>query len=88
MIKVGDGVAEVDGSELELRCDFYHLIDELINTGVYESAQEIAKDLSRVAGILNMSNNGRLAMLFKYDVMASMKAESTLMHELDGDLND
>lgn len=85
MIKVADGVAQIDGSDLELRCDFYHLVEELIDCGAYEDAQDIAKDLSRVAAILNMSAAGRLAMLFKYDVIASMKAENTLMHEIGGE---
>lgn len=92
MIKVSDCSAQLAGTKEELRTDFYYTVRELINQGVYDDAQEISMDIGRVAGLLNMSEEARLSMLFKYDIKASLEAKARakscnheLMYELGSD---
>lgn len=92
MIKVSDGQVELAGSHEEVREDFYFLVRELIDKEVYDNAQELSLDVGRVAGLLNMSEEARLAMLFKYDIKATLSAKQDagklnphLMYEVGSD---
>lgn len=92
MIKVSDCTTQLAGTKEELRCDFFYVIKELLNQGVYKDAQDISIDVARCAGLLNMSDEARLSMLIKYDIKATLaviaereKKESELMHEVGSD---
>lgn len=92
MIKVGDCCVQLAGTQEEVREDFYFLVRELIDKEVYDNAQELSLDVGRVAGLLNMSDEARLAMLFKYDIKATLVAKQNngkenphLMYEVSDD---
>ena len=92
MIKVSDSAIQMAGTQEEIRQDFYYVLKELLNQGVYKDAQEISIDVARCAGLLNMSEEARLSMLFKYDIKATLavkeayeKKNPELMYEVGGD---
>lgn len=92
MIKVGDCSVQLAGSHEEIRNDVYYIVKELIDKGIYDDAQELSLDVGRVAGLLNMSEEARLSMLFKYDIKATMTAKQNekkenpqLMYEVGSD---
>lgn len=92
MIKVGDCCVQMAGTPEELRNDVYYIVRELLNQNVYDDAQELSLDIGRIAGLLNMSEEARLAMLFKYDIKATLTAKQNekkenpqLMYEVGSD---
>lgn len=84
MIKSNDSCTQVVGSIEELRLDFYNIVIALVNQGVYDNGSDVAGDVARVTGIMNMSREGQLDMLFRYDIKATLSARKSedLMHEI------